>query len=105
MAKQGEGEKVEEKSNKRGHYKRVECPYCHKTVGNLGNHIKQKHPNEVDIPALDKEVLTGQKPPSEITHLSNGKTIYYCEECKAELRKGEKECWNCGTTLVWDGIE
>lgn len=95
------------------HYKQKECPYCHTHVGNLGNHVKMKHQAEAqeaeEHPApqeLTKEQLLGERgegppPPSR----QAGQTIYYCQDCHAELRKGEATCWKCGQVLVWEGIE
>jgi len=97
----------DKKSGKRGHYRQKECPFCHAFVGNLPNHIKGKHPTEAEkIPP--QEITKGQllgvepKPPKP---KSPGDTIYYCTNCKAELRKGETPCWNCGEDLIWEGIE
>jgi hypothetical protein len=108
MAAKSEGNLGEETGRKkRGHYRQKECPYCHKTVGNLKNHILQKHPSEAgeSAPALSKEVLTGEKKASEVVIPGPVDRQYYCVECRAELRKGEKECWNCGNILSWEGIE
>ncbi len=94
-----------EEKKKRGQYKERECPYCHVHVRNLGNHIKMKHPAEApQPPELTKEQLVGiapvnpQEPKPE-------KLAYFCNDCKAELRKGENPCWHCGANLIWDGIE
>ncbi len=105
------GKEAEEKSKKRGPYKRAECPYCGKVKGNLKNHILQAHPVEAAqraeaAPALDKGVLTGEKKPGEVEIPAQpGDTAYYCMDCRAELRKGEKECWQCGAALAWENIE
>jgi len=102
---------TEPEKKKKRHYKRVECPYCHKVVGNVKNHITQAHPGEAaaraeSAPGLDKGVLTGEKKPGEIEPAFHPEdSIYYCMECHAELRKGESECWNCGQHLDWEGIE
>lgn len=92
-------EKPEKKG--RGHYRQKECPYCHNHYGNLGNHIKLKHPLE-ELPAeLTMESLTQKK---KVVPDTPGSSIYYCTNCRAELRKGENPCWNCGNTLLWEGL-
>lgn len=109
LKKAGRGKKAESppepEKKKRGHYKERECPYCHKFVRNLGNHIKMKHPAESpEPPEVTKEELLGvptEKPPES----RNKKVIYYCNNCHAEVRKGENQCWKCGETLIWEGIE
>lgn len=94
-------------TKKRVHYKERECPYCHIHVRNLGNHVKQKHPaapgESPPPPApveLTKEALLGTGP----KEVSIGHEIYYCSDCKAELRKGENPCWHCGATMNWEGL-
>jgi hypothetical protein len=92
---------------KRGQYKQKECPYCHIHVGNLGNHIHMKHPAESppveitkeEILGIKKAETPGQKKATEVTP-----PTYFCTECKAELRKGEEKCWNCGAVMNWEGI-
>jgi len=97
---------VTPEKKKRGHYKKGECPYCGKVVGNLKNHIMMAHPNNIEAPApMTKEVLTGEKKPADLQLSFTGDTIYYCQDCHAELRKGEVECWNCGKPLDWTNIE
>lgn len=85
-----------------------ECPYCHKQFGNLKNHIAMKHGAEVQDPEhppepleLTREDLLKTKPPPEKPE----KKLYHCTGCEAEVKKGETPCWNCGRTLLWDGIE
>jgi hypothetical protein len=99
------------KTKKRGQYKQKECPYCHIHVGNLGNHIRLKHPVEFGAAPpveLTKENLLGvpTKSPVEIKpeEVRKAGLTYYCQDCKAELRQGENPCWNCGATLVWEEI-
>lgn len=53
----------EAKESKRGHYRKVECPFCHSMVGNLGNHVKLKHPAEAQQTPVTKETLLGQQKP------------------------------------------
>jgi hypothetical protein len=101
----GEKDKKEEKAPdkkhpKRGNYKQKECPYCHAMVGNLGNHVRLKHPTEAPPREITKETLVEGKLPK-----AEDAPTYYCTTCHAELRKGENPCWNCGATLVWEGIE
>lgn len=96
-----QGKKKPEKKG-RGHYKQKECPYCHNHYGNLANHIKLKHPLEVPPVELTKEALTEKQPPKPA---SPEDTVYYCDACRAVLRKGENPCWHCGNTLVWEGVE
>lgn len=103
---------TEKEVKKHKQYKRHECPYCKKMVGNLPNHKLQKHAAEADAehrPALDKAVLTGAALPGAVeTPTSHPQDIiYYCmgENCHAELRKGEESCWKCGQGLDWTGIE
>ena len=103
-------EKPPEKPTKRGQYHERECPYCHTPVRNLPNHIRLKHPQESKKPPeppISKEsLLTGVKPKKEADPASNTlKTPYYCTNCKAELRKDENPCWQCGEYLNWEGIE
>lgn len=92
-----------EKKKKRGGYKQKECPYCKAVVGNLPNHITLKHPNEAATKAVEitkADIVSGKvkvSPPGE-------KIIYACLNCKAEVRKGEGICWNCGEALNWEGI-
>jgi hypothetical protein len=95
-----------QKGKKRGQYKQKECPYCHQFVGNLGNHVKMKHPAETPPVEVTKEELLGVLPvtpappkPAELTT-----TVYFCTDCKAELRKGEENCWHCGAVMNWEGI-
>jgi len=100
----------EEKQKKRGSYRKVECPYCHKFVGNLPNHIRAVNQTEAERdqrpdakpPELTKETLLGtapKKPPE-----TPEKTRYYCTHCRAELRYKENPCWYCGETLIWEGL-
>lgn len=95
---------------KRGSYKQKECPYCHTMVGNLGNHVKMKHQAEAkDTPApppaeLTKQDLLPGAVPKEKKDSELTSPVYYCQDCKAELRKGESECWNCHAVLNWEGI-
>lgn len=91
----------EVKKSPRGHYAQKECPYCHTHVGNLGNHIKMKHAADEPPLELTKEsLLTGKK-----EHLlKTNAPIYYCNDCHAELRKGEAACWNCHKVLNWTGL-
>lgn len=102
------------KPNRPKHYQQKECPYCHAMVGNLGNHVKMKHPTEaaqdgIKPKELTKEDLLGQKPPetpqdSKARQVLNP-PVYYCTACKAKLRKGENPCWHCGEPLIWEGVE
>ena len=92
-------------TKKRTHSKK-ECPYCHNHYGNLQNHIKMKHPTEGDKtppPGLTKEQLTGEQPAAPPPP-GPGEQQYACSECKAELRKLESPCWNCGQEMAWTGI-
>lgn len=97
---------------KRGHYKERECPYCHKMVRNLKNHIAQAHPADPGKPPpppsgpveLTKDNLLGGGPRGD-AGAAPGQKTYYCTDCKAELRKGENPCWHCNATLNWEGIE
>jgi hypothetical protein len=97
---------------KRTKYARHECPYCHKVKGNLANHIKAVHPVEAkerkeETTTFTKEVLTGEKTPEEVKALAPvhpEDITYYCEDCHAEVRKGEEKCWNCGKELDWTSI-
>lgn len=97
------------KETARGRYKQKECPYCHEPKGNLANHIRLKHPTEAPAPPpapeLTKEKLLGQEPKETAPPpaLAPGNTIYK-HSCRAELRYGESECWNCGESLNWEGI-
>ena len=98
------------KQPKRGAYKKKECPYCGKMVGNLGNHVKMAHPREaaaaVAPPAITKEDLINPGAVKREAPVPTvGDTTYYCQDCKAELRKGETECWHCGEKLLWEGVE
>lgn len=97
--------KTEAKKTKRGHYEQKECPYCHKHVGNLGNHIKFAHPNEQPINPqveLNKEDLIQGKKPVPTGAKEN---VYYCSACRARLRQGENPCWHCGEVLNWEAIK
>ena len=95
-------EQPPKKEKRSGGYKRHECPYCHKIVGNLGNHIRQKHPTEAPAPKeVTKESLLGQAPKEKKTP----EKVYYCLHCRAELRKNENPCWKCGQYLNWGLIE
>lgn len=87
--------------SKRGSYKQKECPYCHAHVGNLGNHIRLKHPAAAKekIELTKEDLLAGKAKP-----LSDEPT-YYCIDCKAELRKDENPCWHCGKYLDWTGVK
>jgi len=104
---EGEMTAKKDEKKKRVHYQQKECPYCHAMVGNLGNHVKLKHPGEIPPPPeLTKEDLLGvpskepkPKPPTELNP-----PTYYCTDCKAELRAGENPCWNCGAVLNWEGL-
>lgn len=94
---------------KRGKYKKQECPYCHNHYGNLQNHINMKHPNESlakkdEPPALTADQVLGKEkvPPAPDKPWD---VDYICNDCHAEIRKGETRCWNCGKTLNWEGIE
>lgn len=85
-----------------------ECPYCHNHYGNVTHHIAQKHAaeaaesgREVEKPEVSKESLLGDKPP---TPTKPEDKTYYCQACRAKLRKGEESCWNCGKRLSWEGI-
>lgn len=95
---------IPEKKKKRGGYKQKECPYCKVMVGNLPNHIKLKHPAEATqaVQALTKDDILSGHAKENIIH---GQKTYACADCHAEIRKGESECWHCGETLVWEGIE
>lgn len=96
---------------KRGSYKQKECPYCHSMVGNLGNHVKMKHQAEAKdtppVPAPQElkksDLLTGSQPKAT-KDMELTSPTYYCQDCRAELRKGESECWNCHAVLNWEGI-
>jgi len=91
---------------KRGQYKQKECPFCHVFVGNLGNHVNMKHPGETPPLEITKDELLGVKGttplPKKATELTP--PTYFCTDCKAELRKGEEKCWNCGAVMNWEGI-
>ena len=107
MVAKKEPEKQTERK-KRGNYAQKECPYCHKFFGNVQNHIKMVHPTEaeaegrpVDPPPVSKESLLGDPPPREPKPEDK---IYYCQSCRARLRKGETTCWHCGAVLVWEGL-
>lgn len=98
-----------EKEKKR-QYQKKECPYCHKHFGNLQNHMLMVHPAELEKDGkaptgLTKEKLLEPKPPAPVDPPAPGAAPYYCQNCKAELRKNEAACWNCGITLIWDGVE
>ena len=117
MVKKAVAEKPEPPKPKRGQYKKKECPYCHKHLGNLENHIRLKHPAEAkkdgratEPPPASKEQLLGIAPANPPADLPE-KITYFCQgtfegsKCKAELRKGENPCWQCGEYLNWEGIE
>lgn len=91
----------EEKRHRRRHTLK-ECPYCHKQFGNLKNHILMKHQaQQIEQPVeLTKEDLIGkkEKPPAP-EHIT-----YHCNNCGAELKKGENPCWQCDEHLSWDSI-
>lgn len=100
----------EPEKKKRGQYKKQECPYCNKVVGNLANHIRMVHGDEakregyqVEKPDITKDDLLGTG--SKADNLTPKPPIYYCTNCRAKLRKGENPCWNCGQLLNWEGIE
>lgn len=86
-----------------------ECPYCHAHYGNVSHHIAAVHAKEaaeggreVEKPEPSKEDLLGEgKPPTPKPE----NTVYYCQSCRAKVRKGEGSCWNCGKRLLWEGIE
>jgi hypothetical protein len=109
--KPGKTGKLGQSGKKRGAYKQKECPYCHKHVGNLGNHVKQKHQAEVkDSPPLQPpaELTKQDLLPGDVPKMKNEakltSPVYYCEDCHAELRKGESECWHCHSVMDWEGI-
>jgi hypothetical protein len=87
--------------------KERECPYCHKMKRNLELHIRAVHKTETGATAapFTKETLTGEKPATINPTLHAGETVYYCQDCHAELRKGETVCWNCQAILNWEGID
>lgn len=106
------GDTILKDEKKRGHYRRIECPYCHKHVGNLQNHIRLKHPTELKKEGkpieteLTKEDLLGTAKHEE----GPAKQRYFCQNCYAKgvvtfVRKDEKTCHVCGETLIWEGIE
>jgi len=79
-----------------------ECPYCHRQFGNVKNHILLAHHTE------------SQETPTELTkadllvkpaHQAAQVTKYHCNDCGAELRKGEEFCSKCHQRLIWTGIE
>ena len=96
-----------EKKKKKREHKEHECPFCHKMVRNLPNHIRIIHPTEHNPkaapPALTAAQLTGKEkiPPAE----DNSQPVYACAACKGELRMDEITCWNCGATLDWKEIK
>jgi hypothetical protein len=106
-----EPQKEQKPNLKRGAYRKKECPFCHKFFGNLGNHINEKHktpggqgeapPPPPEPPGMSKDTLLGKGAAVKTAPLS---PQYYCTSCRAELRKGENPCWNCGETLIWEGI-
>lgn len=80
-----------------------ECQYCHKFYGNLKNHIAMKHKDQDQDQGpleLTREDLLRQRQKEKPE-----KAVYTCNGCGAEVKKGENPCWQCGETLVWDGIE
>ena len=99
-------ESKEPEKLKRGSYKERECPYCHKMVRNLGNHIKMAHAAEAPPPPEPtKESLLGIETAKPQDSGLKAKITYFCSSCRAEVRKGESQCWNCHETLLWEGIE
>ncbi len=104
--KQGDNNK-----GKRGHYQQKECPYCHAMVGNLKNHVSLKHQAEAGeappLPAPQEltkdDLVTGSEPKAKKDNELKP-PVYFCQDCKAELRKGESECWNCRAVLNWEGL-
>ena len=80
-----------EKKPKRGHYKKQECPYCHKHFGNLENHIKMVHKTEAEAAGKDltakgkqeltNEDLTGERPREQIETEIHTNITYYCTNC------------------------
>lgn len=93
-------------------YKERECPYCHDHVRNLGNHVKLKHGSDEQAkkehPApteLTRESLLGEPGGPAAMPEAGAKMIYYCQDCRAALRKGESSCWKCGGLLNWEGVE
>ena len=102
-------------AKKRGQYKKVECPYCHAMVGNLGNHVQQKHKGQAPPPpGITKEDMLGipAKPQEQPPEIKAAKQTYYCTTCaergytkRAVLRLGEESCWQCGAILNWEGID
>jgi hypothetical protein len=101
---------------KRGHYQQKECPYCHSMVGNLGNHVKLKHPgNDPNPPAPAKptmeEMLGKETPkPEKPAEIKKAEAFYFCTTCAnegekaARVRSGEETCWRCGAVLNWEGL-
>ena len=104
--------KVAQEKKKRAKRKVQECPYCHKSYGNVKNHILMYHQAEVKQPAVQitKEELLGQKKPGQEIPVKPelpgmpGEFVYHCTNCGANLRKGENPCHQCGERLIWDGI-
>ncbi len=99
------------KSN-RGSYKKQECPYCKppRFFGNLANHIRMKHQAaEVDPETQEDQAVVISKESlglgKEKAEEKPGGTTYYCQDCKAIVRKGELKCWQCHVALIWEGIE
>ena len=105
------------KPKRPAHYKQKECPYCHAMVGNLGNHVQMKHPNIAGERLISKDDLLGvpvrngklpENPENIQLRLNEEKLhppVYYCQDCRAELRKGESQCWQCGAAWDWSEIE
>ncbi len=98
-------------TNKGKNYKLKECPYCHKFFGNVKNHILLKH--QAELPGkgedgaveLTKEDLLGKEEESQDQEEQNAEINYHCNDCGADVRRGETRCHSCGATLIWEGIE
>ena len=105
-----------QEKRKRSKRKVQECPYCHKSYGNVKNHILMYHQAEVKKApvSLTKDDLLGKgkppadppaAPPGEQPPQLAGLASYHCNNCSAALRKGENPCHQCGERLIWDGID
>ncbi len=78
-------------------YPMRKCPYCGRFFANVKNHIAMKH--QAEPAELSRGDLLGEPKPEPV---KDPDPEFFCLNCGAFVKRGDRECWRCGEDLQWE---
>ena len=82
-------------------YPMRKCPYCGKHYANVKNHILMKHGSGAT--ELTADALLGHSSPDPEPG-APAAPEFFCTNCGAFVKRGDRECWRCGEALAWERV-